>query len=174
MTVKEVSEVLNVSDRTVRRHAKDMGLTSNGLFTELGQNDITEIKKRIEKSGRTDLANVVQVSNINTDVEMVEKARDVMAWLDGKVRQLTEEKKDLQIQLDQEKQWYSVKRIKALGYLPDIKVHNIWRPLKKWCIENDYQIISIFDANYGDVKTYHADSWKAVYGLDLYFKGEIR
>lgn len=82
-----------------------------------------------------------------------------------------EEVERLQIELDKEKSWYSVKRVKSLGLLPDLKVHNIWRPLKKWCIENNYQIRSIFDANYGDVKTYPAEAWKAVYGLDLAYRG---
>lgn len=31
ITVKEVAEALNVSDRTVRRHAEAMHLTSNGI-----------------------------------------------------------------------------------------------------------------------------------------------
>lgn len=101
-------------------------------------------------------------------------AEAARAWATEYEKKITAEQKakTLQIELDQEKSWYSVKRIKALGLLPDMKVHNIWRPLKKWCIENNVQIRSIFDANYGDVKTYHADAWKAVYGLDLAFKGE--
>lgn len=169
MTVKEVSEVLKVSDRTVRRHAKELGLTENGITTDLCQNEITEIKKRIEKSGRTDLDNVVQVSNISTDIEMMQKANEVVLWMQSKLMQISKENESLKIELDQEKSWYSVKRIKALGYLPDMKVHDIWRPLKKWCIENNRQTRAIHDANYGEVKTYHSDAWKAVYKLDLFY-----
>lgn len=101
-------------------------------------------------------------------------AEAARAWADQyEQRQLAEKKTTtLQIELDKEKSWYSVKRVKALGLLPDLTVHNIWRPLKKWCLENNQQIKTIHDANYGDVKTYHADAWNAVYDLDLYFGGK--
>lgn len=101
-------------------------------------------------------------------------AEAARAWAAEYEKKITAEKKAeiLQIELDREKSWYSVKRVKSLGYLPDLKVHDIWRPLKKWCIENNYQIRSIFDANYGEVKTYHADAWKAVYKIDLYYGGK--
>jgi len=94
------------------------------------------------------------------------------AWADEvEKKQIAEEKnKTLQIELDREKEWYSVKRVKMLGLLPDLSANKIWRPLKEWCILNNVQIRSIFDANYGDVKTYHASAWKAVYNLDLYFQ----
>lgn len=93
------------------------------------------------------------------------------AWADEvEKKQIAEGKADaLQIELDREKEWYSVKRVKLLGLLPDVSANKIWRPLKEWCILNNVQIRSIFDANYGDVKTYHARAWNAVYNLDLYF-----
>jgi hypothetical protein len=42
-----------------------------------------------------------------------------------------------------------------------------WRELKKWCTENGKKIKDIADANYGSVKIYHKDAWKAVYGINL-------
>lgn len=42
-----------------------------------------------------------------------------------------------------------------------------WRELKKWCVENGRKIKDIADANYGTVKIYHKDAWKAVYGVKL-------
>ncbi|WEH93049.1 BRO family protein [Acinetobacter soli] len=42
-----------------------------------------------------------------------------------------------------------------------------WRELKKWCIEHGKKIKDIADANYGSVKIYHKDAWKAVYGINL-------
>jgi excisionase family DNA binding protein len=61
MTVKEVAEALNVSDRTVRRHAAELGLTEDGKTTLLSDEDATKIKIAVERSGRNDLDNVVQV-----------------------------------------------------------------------------------------------------------------
>ncbi|MCE6007565.1 BRO-N domain-containing protein [Acinetobacter soli] len=42
-----------------------------------------------------------------------------------------------------------------------------WRELKKWCIDHGKKIKDIADANYGSVKIYHKDAWKAVYGINL-------
>ncbi|KMV08260.1 phage regulatory Rha family protein [Acinetobacter baumannii] len=42
-----------------------------------------------------------------------------------------------------------------------------WRELKKWCLTHGKKIKDIADANYGSVKIYHKDAWKAVYGINL-------
>lgn len=42
-----------------------------------------------------------------------------------------------------------------------------WRELKKWCLAHGKKIKDIADANYGSVKIYHKDAWKAVYGINL-------
>jgi Rha family phage regulatory protein len=77
------------------------------------------------------------------------------------------EKQNLQIELDEHKAWYSIKRICLLGHFKSSEAKNLWRPLKKYSIANNYQIKGIFDANYGEVKTYHKDVWKAVYNVNL-------
>ncbi len=62
MTVKEVAVALGVSDRTIQRHLKEMreeGLSDNvvarGEEAVLNEKEVTIIKARIERSGRTDL-----------------------------------------------------------------------------------------------------------------------
>jgi len=92
MTTKETAEALGVSDRTVREHAKALGLTENGKPTELDQHAVTIIKSRIQSSGRKDLANVRQLSNVSTDVEMIQKAKDFMAWATIKIQEETEKR----------------------------------------------------------------------------------
>ena len=77
------------------------------------------------------------------------------------------EKQNLQIELDEHKAWYSVKRVCLLGHFKSSEAKNLWRALKKYSIEHNYQIQSIFDANYGEVKTYHKDVWLGVYGVNL-------
>lgn len=42
-----------------------------------------------------------------------------------------------------------------------------WRELKKWCLAHGKKMKDIADANYGSVKIYHKDAWKAVYGINL-------
>lgn len=80
MTTAEVAEALNVSNRTVRRHAERLGMTRNGFTTYLSENDVTRIKQAIERSGRNDLDNVVQVSQATTSLEIEEMTLKVIAY----------------------------------------------------------------------------------------------
>lgn len=69
MTIQSVADALGVDRATVSRHAADMGLTQNGKQTLLNERQATEIKRRIERSGRNDLRNVAKVSEITTELE---------------------------------------------------------------------------------------------------------
>ena len=71
MTTKETADALGVSESTIQRHAKELGLTENGKQTELDERAVTIIKTKIERSGRSDLRNVAELPNINTDLEMM-------------------------------------------------------------------------------------------------------
>lgn len=72
-----------------------------------------------------------------------------------------EAKEELQAQLDVSKDWYSIKRVAAMNGV-DWKTFN-WRKLKEKSIELGYGIKKIFDANYGEVNTYHRNAWEAAY-----------
>lgn len=80
MTVREVAEALNVEERTVQRHAASLGLTSNGRTTYLDERAVTVIKQAIEKSGRNDLDNVVEVSKVTTALEISEMTIKVIQY----------------------------------------------------------------------------------------------
>ena len=68
---------------------------------------------------------------------------------------------ELKAQLDTSKDWYSIKRVAAMNGV-DWKTFN-WRKLKETGLEMGYDVKKIFDANYGEVNTYHKDVWEAVY-----------
>ena len=72
-----------------------------------------------------------------------------------------EEKKQLQIELDQNKEWYSIKRVAGIHGV-SWKSFN-WRILKAKSKEMGYEVVKIFDANYGEVNTYHVDVWEQCY-----------
>lgn len=77
-------------------------------------------------------------------------------------RQIAEQENErLQQELDYSKDWYSIKRVAAINGV-DWKTFN-WRRLKEKSIELGYGIKKIFDANYGEVNTYHRDAWEAAY-----------
>ena len=77
-------------------------------------------------------------------------------------RQIAEQENErLQQELDYSKDWFSIKRVAAMNGV-DWKTFN-WRKLKEKSIELGYGVKKIFDANYGEVNTYHRDVWEATY-----------
>jgi phage antirepressor YoqD-like protein len=83
MTVRQTADALGVDCRTINRHVARLypGKAINGIASMLDESQVTEIKKAIERSGRNDLDNVVQVQGATTELEMRQKAAEVMAWL---------------------------------------------------------------------------------------------
>lgn len=68
---------------------------------------------------------------------------------------------ELKRQLDVSKDWYSIKRVAALNGV-SWKTFK-WRKLKAAGERLGYEVKKVFDANYGEVNTYHKDVWAAVY-----------
>jgi Rha family phage regulatory protein len=69
---------------------------------------------------------------------------------------------DLEVVLDEANDWASIKRIEMLTG----EKYN-WRVLKKESIRIEVAIKSVFDANYGSVKSYHKDAWMNSYSIDI-------
>lgn len=80
---------------------------------------------------------------------------------DRTIASLQSDNKELQSQLDISKDWYSIKRVAALNGV-DWKTFD-WRKLKQNGKQMGFQVKKIFDANYGEVNTYHRDVWEATY-----------
>lgn len=77
-------------------------------------------------------------------------------------RQIAEQEKEkLQIELDYSKDWFSIKRVAKLNGV-DWKIFD-WRNLKSVGLDMGYEVKKIFDANYGEVNTYHREVWEACY-----------
>ena len=72
-----------------------------------------------------------------------------------------EEKERLQLELDRSKDWYSIKRVAALNSV-SWKTFD-WRKLKQVGEQMGYEVRKIFDANYGEVNTYHREVWETAY-----------
>lgn len=72
-----------------------------------------------------------------------------------------EEKECLKQELDRSKEWYSIKRVAELNHV-SWKTFD-WRKLKNVGLQMGYEVKKIFDANYGEVNTYHKDVWETVY-----------
>lgn len=86
---------------------------------------------------------------------------------DSCIKLLTEYKKEkqekerLQAELDYSKEWYSIKRVAKLNDIPWKSIS--WRKLKQASADIGIGVKKIFDANYGEVNTYHIKAWEAAY-----------
>jgi Rha family phage regulatory protein len=72
-----------------------------------------------------------------------------------------EKRMALETELDRSKEWYSIKRVAHLNGV-SYKVFD-WRRLKLESQRQGYGVKKIFDANYGEVNTYHMNVWETVY-----------
>ena len=121
MTVKEVAAALNVSEQTIRYWVRKEfpDIVENGKATMLDEAQATAIKRLIG-TGRNDLANVVEVSATTTDLEMREKAVEVMAWLIGQVedtkRLLAESERRNAVLMHVSKTYTATEVAKELGF----------------------------------------------------------
>jgi phage antirepressor YoqD-like protein len=82
MSVKETANALGVDCRTINRHVAKLypGKAINGIASRLDEMQVTEIKQVIERSGRNDLDNVVQVRELTTGLEIAEMTLKVIAY----------------------------------------------------------------------------------------------
>jgi phage regulator Rha-like protein len=69
-------------------------------------------------------------------------------------------------QLDESMEWYSIKRVAANNGKSWQEYS--WQDLKRKSFVLGKPPKKIFDANYGEVNTYHTDAWMEVYPADMY------
>lgn len=77
-------------------------------------------------------------------------------------RRLAEtEREKLKIELDYSKEWLSIKRVAAMNGINWKSID--WRRLKNASVRTGFGVKKIFDANYGEVNTYHMSAWELAY-----------
>jgi prophage antirepressor-like protein len=106
--------------------------------------------------------------------ELMQKQRDeairTKAWISGKktattmntASQKSKEVEKLKIELDRSKKFSSIKAAEIR-----LKSKFDWKPLRNYCTSHELEMPKIFDANYGSVRTYPAEAWQKIYGVDL-------
>ena len=102
------------------------------------------------------------VKRFNEMEQSIKKAlpttyRDAVAQL----LESLDREEELKAQLDTSKDWYSIKRVAALNGVSWKKFE--WRKLKQIGEQMGYEVKKIFDANYGEVNTYHRAVWEKAY-----------
>jgi hypothetical protein len=86
-TVKELSATIGVPERTIHNAIDRImpGIKQNGQTTLLSEQQVAMVTSEIKKAHNSELASSGKV--ITTDIEMMERAADVMRWLTDKVAQ---------------------------------------------------------------------------------------
>ena len=114
------------------------------------------------------------LANEVEEKELMTKQRDeaiaTKAWISDKktatamntASQKVKEVNRLKNQLDKSKEFASVK---AVGKATHQKFS--WRDIRDYCNSNELDMRNTYDANYGSVKTYPAEAWWNVYGVNL-------
>ena len=108
MTVKEVSEILGVTERTVQRHLKSIRDSldnivevQNGIKSLITEKEVTLIKKKIELSGRNDVVNPAVLPKTNLEKQLL--IRQAMQLQNEMIAELEAENKRLKIENEQQK-----------------------------------------------------------------------
>lgn len=79
---------------------------------------------------------------------------------------LLEDKTELEVRLDEAKEWYSVKRMEKLNFPRKFD----WRELKRESRKLGRPLKKVFDQNYGEVNAYHISVWESLYFDTLNFE----
>lgn len=102
--------------------------------------------------------------------EQIEELEKTKAWIGNKreaqamntASQKSKEVKKLQVALDLEMSFATVKKVEKMTG----RKYN-WRNLKKYCQDAGLGWNKAFDVNYGSVNSYPIEAWKNVYGIEI-------
>ena len=90
---------------------------------------------------------------------IAEHSKAIQELLEEEIKFLKQEKEQLQIKLDESKEYYSIERMEKLN--PDVKFD--WRIVKKESEKLGKEIKRVFDQNYGEVNAYHISVYESIY-----------
>lgn len=168
MTVRQVAQALGVSRDTVKGSIRRLfpNLMQVGKTTRLTEAQIACISKEL-KNNDFMLSHITDeesssVINATTEMEVLANVQQAMNQLNMLYQQKLQEARQLQIELDRDKEWFTVKRV-----MIETGKEYPWRPLKQYSEANGYDIKKAFDKNYGEVNAYHIEVWNKVYGVEL-------
>jgi len=86
MTIKEVAIVFDVDVKTIQRKVKELypDMIKHGKTTYINEEQVTRIKKSFDKN-----------VELTTEIEMQQKAIEVLRWMNDKVKILQEENEQM-------------------------------------------------------------------------------
>ena len=178
MTTKEIAEQLTVDTKTIRENAKKCipnKVFENGKQTYFTKEEVTillDYMRTHKGNNRTDLylqgtgaiatatTELTPALKLKKALELAQEAyEEELERIKAEKLQLQQQNENLQIELDQSKEYITIKRMEKLNP----KQHFSWRLLKKESERLHKPIEETFDQNYGTAKAYHVDVWESLY-----------
>lgn len=169
MTVAEVANAMGVSKDTIKNCIRRIfpNKMQHGKQTLLNEKEVACISKELKNNDHFKVKStdetVSSVENSVTEAEVISDALNAFKALEDlynqKILGLQMERDNLKIQLDESKEWYSIKRMQKLNPDEDFS----YSLLKKESAKMGYPIKKVFDMNYGKVNSYHRDVWESLY-----------
>lgn len=173
MTTREVAEQLNCATNTIRENAKKClpnKRFGNGKQTFWTESEITVLLDFMKNNQVKNKQLSVNLSKTSTSLSPALRIRNAMIEMQSayeeELARIENEKKALQITLDQAKEWFSIKRMEKLN--PGI--HFDWRLLKNETERLNKPVKKVFDQNYGEVNAYHISVYESLYFDTLNYK----
>lgn len=181
MTTKEIAKQLSTSPKVVLENAKKClpnKIFENGKTTYWTEKEVTILLEyvkmnshrtdttftNVSKGMETELTNALRIEMAYQKIDLIHKEiekilQDENEKLKQENQKLSQEKETLQIELDESKEWYTIKRMQKLNPETEFKYTLLKAESKKL----GYDVKKVFDQNYGEVNAYHKDIFENLY-----------
>jgi len=167
MSVKEIAAATGAAERTVQDTAMRLNAGVRVKGDGPGRPALSFDKTSaalISHELKKDVKSKVNSSIMTREEENAHIMRAMQMLMD-RTTEAEVKQKHLEIELDESKSWYTVKKMQSIGYFKGVDPRRLWKKVWTWSAKNDYQIKEIPDANYGTVNSYHRDAWEEAYGI---------
>lgn len=156
--------------------AKELSMVERNEKGQQARRYFIDCEKRLKEQTPKNLPQALRAYADEVEKRMLaeqqaQQAIETKAWIGSKreatamatASVATRKVNKLEQQLDQSKEYATVKRMQLLYHGQKFN----WRDLKSTSNEMGLFPIDVFDSNYGTVKAYHKDVWLETYGLEI-------
>ncbi len=156
--------------------AKELSMVERNAKGQQARRYFIECEKRLKEQTPKNLPQALRAYADEVEKRMLAEqqtqlAIETKAWIGSKreatalatASVATRKVNKLERQLDQSKEYATVKRMQLLYHGQKFN----WRDLKSTSNEMGLAPIDVFDNNYGTVKAYHKDVWLETYALEI-------
>lgn len=174
MTTKEIADCLGTKPNVITENAKKClpdKKIENGKPTYWTKEEVTILIDFMQNNNnRKDLYLSNRMIGISTDLtpalmikqamELAQKGYELeLKRIEAEKNRILKQRDNLLIELDEAKDWFSIKRMQKLN--PNVVFK--YSVLKKESKKLGYDVKKVFDANYGEVNAYHKEVYESLY-----------